>query len=155
MHCQASYISDKERGTCLIKTRPEQCPIAKSLCMSQIKSRTWEKRLVDETMGTNISELVKTAVKSEEKYLQSLPQPGTAEFLIHIMARDCYQNSFLGVTLKIACAGMRTNAHKLCVEWNLSIVATNEEQNGLYSVLGCYTRGSTVVTLNDVFNFHS
>jgi tetratricopeptide (TPR) repeat protein len=51
--------------------------------MMQVESRTWEKRLVDETIGTDVAELAKSAVEWEEKYLRSLPYPGTVG-IIHL-----------------------------------------------------------------------
>lgn len=46
------------------------------LTKKEVGFKAWEKRLVDETIGGNADELMKEAMKCEEKYLHSLPLPG-------------------------------------------------------------------------------
>ena len=42
----------------------------------QVKPKVWQKRLVDETIGSNANTLVTSASEFEKKYLLSLPSPG-------------------------------------------------------------------------------
>ena len=46
-------------------------------CAEQVKVKNWEKRLIDETNHSNVSELKQMAQVCEEQYLRSLPCPGT------------------------------------------------------------------------------
>ena len=42
----------------------------------QVKLKPWERRLVDESYGNQVSSLLKKASEREEQYLKALPKPG-------------------------------------------------------------------------------
>ena len=47
-----------------------------SLPKTEVKSQSWEQRLVDESCGNDVQALLQKGKEWEKKYLQSLPRPG-------------------------------------------------------------------------------
>lgn len=47
-----------------------------SFLASQVKLKSWEKRLVDELCGSDVKQLLKKAEEWETQYLKALPKPG-------------------------------------------------------------------------------
>ena len=66
---------------------PAKHPV--SLPKTQVKSRPWENRLVDESCGSDLQDLLKKGREWETKYLESLPRPGIEE----IMNKCSHSNS--------------------------------------------------------------
>lgn len=63
-----------------------QCVSEAHACLwLQVKARPWEKRLVDESCGREVKELLQKAAQSESDYLKALAQPGTT----HIATTCC------------------------------------------------------------------
>ena len=52
----------------------------------QVKKRPWEKRLVDESCGREVVELLKKAALSERDYLKALPQAGTTHNATYMLS---------------------------------------------------------------------
>lgn len=50
--------------------------------MLQVTAKFWEKRLIDETIGSNVNDLMKMGSDWEEKYRHSLPSSGTDKMII-------------------------------------------------------------------------
>ena len=47
-----------------------------SLPSTEVKSRPWEHRLVDESCGSDVQVLLQKGKEWETKYMRSLPKPG-------------------------------------------------------------------------------
>jgi len=47
----------------------------------QVKAKPWERRLVDESYGSNVPSLLKKASELEVQYLKALPKPGEQNFV--------------------------------------------------------------------------
>jgi len=48
---------------------------------TQVKTKPWECRLVDESYGSNVPSLLKKASELEVQYLKALPKPGEQNFV--------------------------------------------------------------------------
>lgn len=55
---------------------PTTCSCPCILVLLQVKAKPWERRLVDESYGSNVPSLLKKASEWEVQYLKALPKPG-------------------------------------------------------------------------------